>query len=343
MNADPFRAARWLAPLIGIAAIAVATPAGAESRLWLASLNYESTQLVVPVIALHSSDDRGVEWNMWVTGWTLGADRSVARTARSRWRVLARVTPVNAHASNYVYVDGRRSPAASYSAASIDLGGGLEVAHTQRWTGIYRGIALYERVGRSQSADIRHFWDRPFVGAETSQSYARIRSETLFGMRWDGLKADVSAQIYTGTRTWSRVRAAVGAGRRAGPLFVSGRTAVFTGQSLNTVNAFLTGGSWDLATPDLLAGYRYAEFRVSRAATIGAGLDLRIHGAWEVGVRSAYLRSPRLDRRGTAVQVMTVWRGAVVNAGVAMPQVAAARARGHAVLFATITAAVIKR
>lgn len=343
MNRDPRRAARWATPLIGMAAIAVAMPARADTRVWLASLSYESTQLVVPVIALRSSDDRGHEWNLWVTGWTLGADRSVARTARSRWRVLARVTPVNAHASNYIYLDGRRYQAASYSAAFIDLGGGLEVAHTQRWTGTYRGIALYERIGQGQSADVRRFWEHPFIGAETVQSYARVRSETLFGARWDGIKADASAQIYTGDRTWSRVRAAAGAGRHAGPLFVSGRAAVFAGQSLNTVNAFLIGGSWDLAPPDLLVGYRYAEFRVNRAGTIGAGVDLRIHGAWEVGVRSAYLKASHLDRRGTAVQVMTVWKGAVVNAGVAVPNASVERTRGRAVIFATITAAVVQR
>ena len=326
-----------------MAAIAVAMPARADTRVWLVNLSYESRQLVVPVMALRSNDDHGREWNIWVTGWTLGADRSVTRTARSRWRVLARVTPVNAHASNYLYLDGRRNPAASYSAASIDLGGGFEIAHTPRWTGAYRGMALYERVGAGQSAEVRRFWDRPFVGAETVQSYARVRSDTLFGARWDGIKADVSAQVYTGARTWSRVRAAAGAGRRAGPVFVSGRAAVFAGQSLNTVSAFLIGGSWDLAPPDLLAGYRYAEFRVNRAGTMGAGVDLRIHGAWEVGVRGAFLKAPHLDRRGAAVQVMTVWKGAVVNAGVAMPRREVDRPRGRAVIFATVTAAVIQR
>src|SRR5712671_1787096 len=105
--------------LLALAALAVAAPARADTRAWLASLNYESAQLVVPVVAVRSTDDRGHEWNAWLAGWTLGADWSVARTPRRRWRVEVRVTPVNAQASNYIYAGGRRDPAASFSAAAI--------------------------------------------------------------------------------------------------------------------------------------------------------------------------------------------------------------------------------
>ena len=118
--------------------------------------------------------------------------------------------------------------------------------------------------------------------------------------------------------------------------------AAFTGQSLNTVSAFLLGGSWDLAIPDLLAGYRYAEFRVERAGTLRGGADFRLHGAWELGVRGTYLKTSGLDRRGAAVQVMTLWKGTVIDAGVAVPDTSGGR-HGHVVVFATITAALIAR
>jgi hypothetical protein len=332
-------------PTIGamaIVAAAFAAPAHADTRLWLAGVNYESAQLVVPVIVVRSTDDRGHEWNAWLTGWTLGADWSVARTPRRRWRVEMNVTPVNAHSSNYVYVDGRRDPAAAFSAASFDGAGEIEIAHTRRWTGRYRGVFLYERVG-DVPPQAAQSWRHPFVGAETVHSYSRVRSETRLGSRWEGVKTEGSAQIYTGTRTWSRVRGSAGAGARAGPLFLSGRAAAFRGQSLDTVSAFLIGGSWDVAVPNLLSGYRYAEFRVERAATAGAGADLRIHGAWEIGLRGAYLNAPGLSRRGTAVQLMTIWKGAVVDAGVAWPDAGKHGDHGPAVVFATITAAVIGR
>jgi hypothetical protein len=341
MRADP-RGVRRTIGAIAIAVVAIAVPARADTRLWLAGVNYESTQLVVPVIAVRSTDDRGHEWNAWLTGWTLGGDWSVTRTPRRRWRVEVNVTPVNAHSSNYIYVDGRRDPAAAFRAASIDGAGGIDIAHTRRWTGRYRALLLYERV-RDLPADVARSWRRPFAGAETLHSFARVRSETRLGSRVEGVKLEGAAQIYTGTRTWSRLRGGAAAGRRAGPLFLSGRAAAFRGQSLDTVSAFLIGGSWDLSVPNLLTGYRYGEFRVERAGTLGAGADVRIHGAWEVGVRGAYLNAPGLSRRGAAVQLMTIWRGAVVDAGVAWPGAAENGGHGRPVVFATITAAVIGR
>jgi hypothetical protein len=337
------RATRWITAATALAAMTFATPAHADTRLWLASLNYQSTELVVPVIAVRSSDDRGHEWNAWLTGWTLGADWSVARTPRRRWRVELRVTPINANSSNYIYVDGRRDPSAEFSAASFDSTAGIELAHTPRWTGRYRGIVLYERVRGIPNVDVQKFWDHPFVGAETVHSYSRVRSETRLGSRWEGVKAEGAAQVYTGDHTWSRFRGSVGAGARAGPVFLSGRAAAFTGQSLNTVSAFLLGGSWDLAVPELLAGYRYAEFRVVRAGTLGAGADVRLHGAWEIGVRGAYLNAPGLNRRGMAVQLMTIWKGAVVDGGVAWPDTSTSRGQRRPVVFATMTAALVGR
>ncbi len=343
MRADlPFPGPRTTL-LLAMATLAIAAPARADTRVWFASLNYESTQLVVPAVAVRSTDDRGHEWNAWLTGWTIGADWSVARTPRRRWRVEARITPVNAHSSNYIYVDGRRDPAAAFSAASIEGAAGVEVAHSAHWTGRYRGIFLHDRVRGAPAAGIRAFWNRPFAGAETVHSYSRVRSETRFGSRWEGLKAEASAQVYTGAHTWSRLRASAGAGRRDGPLFLSGRAAAVSGRSLNTVNAFLLGGSWDLAVPDLLAGYRYAEFRVTRAGTVAAGADLRIHGPWEIGVRGTLLKAPGLVRRGAALQMMTVWKGAVVDVGIARPDTSGGHGRGRLVVFATITAALIAR
>ena len=125
---------------------------------------------------------------------------------------------------------------------------------------------------------------------------------------------------------------------------LSGRAAAFTGRSLNTVSAFVMGGSWDLAPPDLIVGYRYAEFRLESAATVSGALDLRVRGAWEVGVRGSYLKGKAIGEYGAAVQMMTVWRGAVFNAGVAAPKASLARGSSdRIVIFATLSAAILRQ
>lgn len=344
MNIDGRRSALTVSAALAIIVLVEPGPLRADSRIWLAGVNYESTQLFAPVLALHSGSDSGREWNVWLTGWTLGADRSVARGPRIRWQTAVRVTPIHAHASNYIYANGRRDLAASYKASSVDVAAGLEAAHTRRWTGAYRLLAVYEHVGTPQSADVRRSWLHPFVGVGTSQTYSRVRSESLLGARWEGIKADAAAEIYTGDRTWSRVRGTAGGGKRLGPVFVSGRAALFAGRSLNTVSAFLIGGSWDLAPPEMLAGYRYGEFRVSRAGTLRGGVDFRTRGAWEIGARGSYLNADGESRRGAAIQVMTVWRGAVVQGGLAMPTGSRPpAAHTRPVVFASITAALVQR
>jgi len=225
----------------------------------------------------------------------------------------------------------------------VELGGGLEVAHRSRWTGAYRVLAIYGPV-HDLGPELVAYWKRPFAGVEIAQTYIHVTSDELFGSRWEGVKVGGTAQLLTGTSTWARMQARVGAGKRVGPLMLSGRGAAFTGRSLNTVSDFVIGGSWDLAPPDLVVGYRYAEFRLDRAATIGLAFDLRVGGAWEVGVRGSYLKGKALDEYGAAVQVMTVWRGAMVNAGVAVPKASLARgSTDRIVVFATLSAAILQQ
>jgi hypothetical protein len=320
-----------------------APAAHADSRIWLGSLNYESARLAVPVVLLLATDDSGKEWSAGLTGWTLSGDLKI-RVAENRTRDLfIRLTPFNANGSNYAYRDGQRDEAAEYKAASLVAGGGFEIAHTRRWTGAYRALAAYERVSGLPS-DVQAFWDKPYVGLEVTQHYSRTTADDLFGSRWEGIKLEVSAQIFSGSHTWSRLRASAGAGKRHGPLFVAARSAIFAGQSLNTVNAFLIGGSWDLAVPELLPGYRYAEFRLDRAATIGGALNWRVRGPIEVGLRGSYLKGKERDEYGAAMQLMTVWQGAALNVGAALPKSSLSRGRwDRVVVFATVTAAVIQR
>ena len=315
----------------------------ADSRLWFGSLNYESPGLVVPVLLLVSSDEQGNEWSLGLTGWTLSGERKTAIDSSRKRLLFARVTPINAQSGHYIYRDGVRDSAAEFSASSLELGGGLEIAHRPRWTGAYRALVIYSPV-KDLDPELIAYWRRPFAGVEIAQSYVRVTSDELFGARWEGVKVGGTAQLLTGSSSWSRLQARVGVGKRIGPLMLSGRGAAIAGRSLNTVNAFVIGGSWDLTPPDLMVGYRYAEFRLDRAATLGGALDLRVRGAWEVGVRASYLKGKAIDEYGAAVQMTTVWRGAVFNAGVAVPKASLARqGADRIVIFATLSAAVLRQ
>jgi hypothetical protein len=332
--------------LLWITALVLACHAStvhADSRLWFGSLNYESDRLVVPVLLVASTDEEGNEWSLGLTGWTLSGERRTAIDSTRKRQWFARVTPINAQSGHYVYRDGQRDPAAEFSASSVELGGGLEVAHRSRWMGAYRVLAVYSPVD-DLDPELVAYWKRPFAGVEIAQTYIRVTSDELFGSRWEGVKAGGTAQLMTGTSTWSRMQARVGVGKRVGRLMLSGRGAAFTGRSLNTVSDFVIGGSWDLAPPDLVVGYRYAEFRLDSAATFGGAADLRVRGAWEIGVRGSYLKGKAIEEYGAALQMMTVWRGAVFNAGVAVPKASLARrSTDRIVVFATLSAAVLRQ
>jgi hypothetical protein len=315
-----------------------------QPRTWFASLNYESSHLLVPVIAVVSADDTGQEWSLAVTGWTISADWKASANDRRRRHIFARVTPVNANSSNFIYREGVRNPAAEYRASAIEAGGGIEIAHTRRWTGGYRVLALHHRVSGIAEPAVSTVWRRPFAGVEVTQQYTRVTSEERFGSRWDGVKIAAVARQMGGARAWTRAQLTAGAGKRAGPLFLSGRGAAFLGHSLNIVNAFVLGGSWDVPAAEMVPGYRYAQFRLGRAATAGAAVDIRLHRFWEIGLRAGALKGPSIDVQGTALQIGTVWRGAVFNAGVAFPRaIGSDRNKGRTIAFATVTAALIER
>ena len=298
----------------------------------------------MPVIIVASADDEGREWIVGLTGWTISADWKAATSGTRKRHIFARLTPMNANSSNFIYRDGVRDAAAEYRASSLEGGAGIEIAHTRRWTGGYRVLAMYNRIAGLSDSNVSTFWRQPFAGVEIMQRYTRVTSEERFGSRWDGLKIAAAGRTLAGARTWTRAQVTGGVGKRTGPLFLSGRGSAFTGHSLNIVNAFVLGGFWDVPSAEMVPGYRYAEFRLNRAASAGAAVDIRVHGFWEIGLRAGALKGGRINARGAALQVGTVWRGAVFNAGLAFPQAMRSdRNRRSPVAFATVTAALIER
>ena len=316
---------------------------GAQARAAVVSLQYESPTLAVPVAVVSLGSDEGREWTLGVVGWTLGADwRDVERPTKRR-HIYVHVTPFNANSSKYFYLQGERDEAAEYNGSSIEVGGGVELTHRRGWTGGYRALALYEAVSGLPPDRGGNAWHRPFLGAEITEHYERVTAERFFGSKWDGLKVDARARIFTGTHTWSQFRVRAGVGVRKGSLHYTSRGELVGGHNLDTVSALLVGGSWDLDFAGALVGYRYGEFRVDRGVTVGGGVSLRLSPTWEVGTRAGYLRTTGRYEYGAAVETTAQWKGVVFNAGMALPKDGLTAGRwDHAVVFATSTAAIVR-
>src|SRR3954447_4049685 len=86
--------------------LAAADNVSAQTRTSFGSLQYQSPGLLVPVVFVTSTHEDGGEWSVGITGWTLTAEsKGESREGRSL-HVFARLTPVNANASNIVYENG---------------------------------------------------------------------------------------------------------------------------------------------------------------------------------------------------------------------------------------------
>ncbi|HUP62488.1 MAG TPA: hypothetical protein VNA69_18940 [Thermoanaerobaculia bacterium] len=137
---------------------------------------------------------------------------------------------------------------------------------------------------------------------------------------FDGLAVSARVEFFTGSEAWSRATVSQRAGRQLGKVHVRESLLVVTGKSLNVVNRFLAGGSWDALGESALYGYRYGEFRIARGVIANAGADYGLPRNWQVGVRGSYLRSDVADVFGVALNVSKTRATFGFNMGVGMPQ-----------------------
>ena len=310
--------------------------AAAQERVLVGGAAYESPSLVAPLAVLISRPASDVTtWTVGFTGYTLRGEyaRRVAPSVTAVWSADA--TPVDANHSRYVYRDGQRDPALAFEDGSYHITAGFNLDGTSPWHASARAIGLYETVSGLADSAVLARWRSPYVGLEIVTSYRRVVSERVVEGRWHGIKVAAAAAGFLGARSWWRSQLSVSAGKGVGRVDLSGETWLLVGGGLDIVNAFLVGGSWDMADRPALYGYHYAEFRPDRAGVANGGADFRLVGATSLGIRAACLASPSKGTCGGAVRLATVWDGIAASIGIGVP------ASGTTIVFASFSAAAL--
>ncbi len=322
------------------------SPTTGQVRVLVTSVGYESPTLVAPVVLLSfvSASGTGM-WTLGVAGYTLAASRITNHSPTLSTVFTAEVTPLNSNSSNYLYRAGERDSTLAFRDATVQLNVGLRVSKEgkrSRWGLEFRAIGLNEWVSRVADPSVVSRWRDPYVGLQIAANYSRVISEEVLAARWDGMKAGANVVGFVGAQPWWKSQAWLGGGKRVGRVSIMGRAWLLLGQNLDMVNQHLVGGSWDLDRSPSLYGYHYAEFRVNRGAVLTAGADLRLAGAWELGLRAGYLSSPSHSTYGEAIRLSTMWSGIAFHIGVGLPRASLFRHEVDAPLvFAGMSAAVL--
>jgi hypothetical protein len=321
-----------------------APPAIAQTTVVVASAVYESPDLVAPnaVLLIPAQDSRASgsarAWSIGLRGSTLTLETFKPFSPRFELLIGGDLTPFNANGSSRIYKDGRHEPDLGFTDRSYQAAAGVRFQPTPAWRTDIQLLALKESVEVIDNDSWRH----PYGGVEVVQSYRRVIAEDLLQSRFDGLKATAAAQRFSGSHAWWRGQVTAGGGKRIGRLFLRGEASAFGGGRLNAVSRFLVGGSWDVGDGLPLYGFHYAQFRVDRGVALNGGVDLRLTGAWEVGIRGGYLDAPEKRARGTAIRLGAIWNGIALHVGAGLPGHVSGEAQGGAFVFAGITAAIIQ-
>jgi hypothetical protein len=330
---------------IVLCCVVCAPPALAQTKVFVAGAVYESPDFVAPVAVLlvpavesPSSGPSTIAWSAGLLGSTLTIDSVKLFSPRFGILAGASLTPFDAHASRWIYRNGKHETDLSFTDRSYQAKAGVRFQPTPAWRSDIQLLALKESV---EGID-NHFWSHPYGGIEVTQSYRRVISEDLLQSRFDGFEATASAQNFFGSNTWSRFQVAAAGGKRIGNLFLRAQALAFSGQALNTVSQFIVGGSWDTSGGLPLYGFHYAQFRVARGVILNGGVDIGLPGAWEIGIRGGYLDSPGKSARGLAIRLGTMWNGIAWHLGAGLPGRVSGESKGGAFVFAGFMLAVIK-
>ncbi|HEX6642680.1 MAG TPA: hypothetical protein VF215_16295 [Thermoanaerobaculia bacterium] len=285
----------------------LALPLSAQTDTIVAGVLGDSS-IVAPVVSWNRSAANGDTLDFTLNGWTISAEGTRRRSPRGRGVVSLAITPLNAHSSDRIYVDGTRDKAREFDASTVEATFGRIDTFTH-WVSDVRLVALYERVDDP-------FWSSPFAGIRTRQAWRRITSEDPLLLTFEGSEIGAAAEVFAGSHTWSRVRLDQRFSRRWGRVRAGESATAFRGSSIDTVNAFLVGGSWPVGELRPLYGYRYAELRLDRGVGVNVDASVAMTPSFILGAHAGALRSRDLDARGVAMDVTASWRGIGFRVGV---------------------------
>lgn len=296
------------------------TSVRAEEKTLLVSALFADSSIVGPALRFTTGDAETTEYALSLLGWTIDGEMVKHRSPRQAFLLSADITPVNAHSSDRIFVDGERAHELEYEASSYRVRAGLRLTPTERSTTDLRVAALMERVSDLADPRVVEFWDGPFVGLDVMHTWKVTRSESPFISSFDGVAISARAEVFTGQETWSRISVNQRAGRRFGKVHLRESVNAMTGKSLNVVNRFIVGGSWDVLGENAVYGSRFGEFRIARGVIASAGADYSLPRNWTAGVRASYLRSDVVHTHGFALNATKVRRTYGFNFGVAFPK-----------------------
>src|SRR5688572_18457005 len=293
----------------------LAVTASAEEKKLLVSSAFADPSLVAPVVRLDVDRGDGTSYAVGLSGWTIDGEWNRQLTQSRALRFTADATPLNAHNSNLIYANGTRAEELEYENASYRVRGGMRFNRGPRTTTDVLLVALYENVSNLPAA-IEQRWGSPYTGVEVAHTYSlKNASDPLIGA-FDGIEIAARGEAFAGDESWSRISVVEQAGKNIGRFHVRQSLALMNGSSLDVVNRFVVGGSWDGLGGTAVYGLRYGELRVARAIIASGGADIRLPRQWRAGIRGSYLDSDTGSTYGHAVNASKVWKTIGANFGV---------------------------
>jgi hypothetical protein len=304
---------------VGIVALSclIAFPLFAQTDTVVAGVLGDSS-IVAPVVSWNRIAADGKTLSVTLSGWTVSAEATRRRAPHGRGVASLAITPLHAHSSDRIYVERARARELEFDASTLEATFGRIDDIGEHWTSDVRLVALYERVDGLDPAT-QSFWSSPYAGIRTRQAWRRITAEDPLRLTFEGNEVSATAEVFAGSHTWSRVRLDQRLSHRWGRITAGESAVAFHGSSLNTVNAFLAGGSWPVADFHPLYGYRYAELRLDRGLGLNADAAFALTPSLALGLHASALRSRDLTARGVAVDLTASWRGIAFRLGAAQP------------------------
>ena len=304
----------------GLLALCIAAAARGDELKVISAVVLVETGLAAPSVELRSLAEDGAVWRTGINGWTFNIDRERPFGPGRRFILGLTATPYDAHSSRRMFRDGARARELEFDDRALTARAGMRIRQGEH-ASIEPAVLVGKEWLRGDAAGaLRDAWRSPYAGIAVAERIRFVTAEDPLLARIEGVDLTATAEAYRGSRTWTRMAFAERAGVPLRRVHLRQSLAAFGGSALDSVSAFLVGGSWDVLGPLAVAGRRYAEFRVSRGVVAGAGADVAVRRSFELGIRGSVFRGASARASGTMLLVTRHAGGVRIMAGVARSQ-----------------------